>query len=112
MSRRAESSGIRLTQFDASTIKGMLRRGDRQHDIAAWFGVNGGRIAEISTGRNYWWVDAAASTHLPPPGPYPCGRESLAALEALHQARQALAAAESMVRGQLVGLVSGQRAHY
>ncbi|MBR0868654.1 hypothetical protein JQ640_45705, partial [Bradyrhizobium diazoefficiens] len=24
---------------------------DRQHDIAAYFGINGGRIAEISTGQ-------------------------------------------------------------
>ena len=42
MSRRAKSSGIRLTEYDAALVKGMLARGDRQHDIAAWFGVNGG----------------------------------------------------------------------
>ena len=28
----------------------MLARGDRQHDIASYFGVNGGRIGEIATG--------------------------------------------------------------
>jgi hypothetical protein len=28
----------------------MLARGDRQHDIALYFGVNGGRIGEIATG--------------------------------------------------------------
>jgi hypothetical protein len=27
----------------------MIVRGDRQSDIAAYFGVNGGRIAEINT---------------------------------------------------------------
>jgi hypothetical protein len=42
MSRRAQPSGITLSVADAALIKGMLRRGDRQHDIAAWFGVNGG----------------------------------------------------------------------
>jgi hypothetical protein len=30
----------------------MLARGDRQHDIASYFGVNGGRIGEIATGDN------------------------------------------------------------
>ena len=32
--------------IDAAVVKGMLLRGDRRHDIAAWFGVSG-RIAEI-----------------------------------------------------------------
>ena len=50
MRNRAESSGITLSTADAALIKGMLLRGDRQHDIAAWFGVNGGRVAEIATG--------------------------------------------------------------
>ena len=44
---RATASGISLTETDAALVKGMLRRGDRQHDIAAWFGVNGGRIARL-----------------------------------------------------------------
>ena len=38
---------------DAAVVKGMLSRGDRQHDIAAWFGVNGGRIAEIHSGEKF-----------------------------------------------------------
>ena len=46
----APPSGNRLDEDDAAVVKGMLARGDRQHDIAAWFGVNGGRIGEISTG--------------------------------------------------------------
>jgi hypothetical protein len=49
MSRRAEPSGITLDESDAAIIKGMLARGDRQHDIAAWFGVNAGRVAEIAS---------------------------------------------------------------
>lgn len=39
-----------LSDGEISIIKGMIRRGDRQHDIAAYFGVNGGRIGEVSTG--------------------------------------------------------------
>ena len=47
---RASASGIRLNEGDAAIVKGMIGRGDRQHDIAAWFGVNGGRIGEIASG--------------------------------------------------------------
>ncbi|TXL79502.1 hypothetical protein FHP25_06035 [Vineibacter terrae] len=35
---------------ETQIIKGMLLRGDKQHDIAAYFGENGGRIAEVATG--------------------------------------------------------------
>ena len=53
----------------------MLLRGDRQHDIASWFGVNGGRIAEISKGTKY--LDVQPQTKkLPPPGPYLSGQAS------------------------------------
>jgi hypothetical protein len=47
----------------------MLDRKDKQHDIAAFFGVNGGRIADISTGKTFPNV-AAYRGELPPPGPY------------------------------------------
>ena len=65
MTRRASPSGISLTDRDAAVIKGMLIRGDRQHDIAAWFGVNSARIAEIANdvapdsypvGLRVWWL--------------------------------------------------------
>ena len=72
---RAEESGMILTEEDASVVKGMLLRGDRQHDIAAWFGVNGGRIAEISTGKKFSNV-AAQDKKLPHVGPYLSGRQS------------------------------------
>ena len=39
-----------LTDEEIAIVKGMIVRGDRQHDIAAYFGVNGGRIGEISKG--------------------------------------------------------------
>lgn len=50
-------------------IKGMLDRGDLQQDIAAFFGLNSGRIAEINTGQKHADVPAV-SANLPPPGPY------------------------------------------
>lgn len=63
------------TAADASIIKGMLARGDRQADIGAWFGLNHGRINELkkmSTGHAKKFRDVApAPPHaLPPPGPY------------------------------------------
>jgi hypothetical protein len=64
------SPGIRLSRKDAAIVKGMLGRGDRQSDIAAYFKVNGGRISEINTGRMFAGVAPAAPIELPPPGPY------------------------------------------
>ena len=64
---RAPASGIRLSDEDATIVKGMLARGDRQHDIAAWFGVNGGRIANVATGKTYANVPIAAPERLPHP---------------------------------------------
>lgn len=95
---RASNSGIRLTESDAALVKAMLARGDRQHDIAAWFGVNGGRIAEIAMGRRFGAVAPADRANLPPRGPYPSGRDATIALNALVAARQALASAETIVR--------------
>jgi hypothetical protein len=92
---RAESSGVKLNEADAAIVKGMLNRGDRQHDIAAWFGVNGGRIAEIATGYAFNWVRPAEADQLPPVGPYPSGRIGLQAQRALDDALNALASAEA-----------------
>lgn len=75
MGCRAKPSGITLDSGDAAIVKGMLARGDRQHDVAAWFGVNGGRIAEIAIGSKFSDVRAASSADLPPAGPYLSGRE-------------------------------------
>ena len=95
---RAPNSGISLTEQDAALVKAMLARGDRQHDIAAWFGVNGGRIAEIATRRKFRSVEPADRSNLPPKGPYPSGRDAAIALNALVAARQAIASAEAVVR--------------
>jgi len=70
MGKRADASGRTLTASDAALIRGMIRRGDRHHDIAAFFGVNQGRIAEIKDGSRHRGVVAADPEDLPPPGPY------------------------------------------
>lgn len=95
MPYRADPSGISLTEADAAVVKGMLNRGDRQHDIAAWFGVNSGRIAEIATGHRFHNVQPAANHLLPPKGPYLPGREAAEAVEALQAARAALVQVEA-----------------
>jgi hypothetical protein len=99
--KRANPSGISLTDSDAAIAKGMLARGDRQHDVAAWFGVNGGRIADIATGAKFSWVAPALTNELPPPGPYLNGRAAHAAVIALAGARAALAMAERQIRIQI-----------
>lgn len=65
---RAKASGYTLTNSDASIVLGMVARGDRDHDIAAWFGVNQGRIAEVKAG-SHGSVAAAPANTLPPKGP-------------------------------------------
>lgn len=97
MRNRAKPSGVTLDQIDAAIVKGMLARGDRQHDIAAWFGVNGGRIAEIASGQKFSDVSPAALSSLPPEGPYLSGREAAVVQAALSQAQHALANAEALL---------------
>lgn len=65
---RGQASGYTLTNRDAATVLGMAARGDRDHDIAAWFGVNQGRIAEVKSG-SYGSISAASPETLPPKGP-------------------------------------------
>ena len=60
-----------FTYRETQVVKGMLARGDKQHDIAAFFGVNGGRVAEVANGScDYPTAPAAEEAKLPPPGPY------------------------------------------
>ena len=70
MGTRVEPSGLGLTAADAALIRGMIDRGDRHHDIAAFFGVNQGRIAEIKSGCRFAGIPAASAQDLPPKGPY------------------------------------------
>lgn len=60
-----------LNHRETRIVKGMLLRGDRQHDIAAYFGVNAGRVAEVATGDcTYPNAPTMEPDKLPPPGPY------------------------------------------
>lgn len=70
MGSRAESSGLTLTAQDAALIRGMIERGDRHHDIAAFFGVNQGRIAEVKDRKRFAAIVPADHEELPPKGPY------------------------------------------
>lgn len=59
---------------DVSLIRGMVARGDKQHDIAAWFGENQARIVEADKGQ-HGQHPAAPAAELPPKGaPGPKGR--------------------------------------
>ena len=42
-----------VTPEMAARIKTLLKLGLKQHDIAAQFGINQGRVSEINTGRLY-----------------------------------------------------------
>jgi hypothetical protein len=77
-----------LDDQEIAIVKGMLLRGDRQHDIAAYFGENGGRIGEINTGKRGEGVSAAQPNMLPPPGPYLAGRSALRARDTLVALRE------------------------
>lgn len=66
---KGKASGYTLVKTDAPIIFGMVARDDRDHDIAAWFGVNQGRIAEVKDGSKFGIVGAAHASQLPPSGP-------------------------------------------
>lgn len=74
---------------EISIIKGMLARGDKQQDIAAFFGVNGGRISEINTGQcdDAAGVQPAHESELPPAGPIMAGRSALQMRDTLRALR-------------------------
>ncbi|WP_143531744.1 hypothetical protein [Xaviernesmea oryzae] len=57
-----------LSTHDAKIVIGMVARGDDQHNVAAWFGENPGRVAEALQGK-YGTTEAAPSSELPPSGP-------------------------------------------
>jgi hypothetical protein len=82
---RGKASGITLWKDDARVVLGMVARGDRDHDIAAWFGVNQGRIAEVKAGE-FGELIAASTDQLPPSGPPGIkGRRLRAALENIRE---------------------------
>jgi hypothetical protein len=55
-----------LSNQDAAVIKGMLARGDFQHDIAAHFNENPARVAEIKSGEKFNNVKPADAATIPP----------------------------------------------
>jgi hypothetical protein len=92
---RAPTSGITLGYRETCVVKGMLARGDRQHDIASYFGVNGGRIGEIATGdNNYPNAQPTPEADLPPPGPYMTKFAVQGVIDTLNEAIEALDLAE------------------
>ena len=96
--RRAPPNGNCLNEADAAIVKSMIARGDIYAEIANWFGVNPGRIAEVATGQSFRDVVAAEYHELPPPGPYATPRELAAVAKALSQAQLAIADAERLIR--------------
>jgi len=94
--KRARPSGIRLTELDASRVKAMLERRDRMHDIAAWFSVNSGRIAEVKSGERHASAPQASREELDPPGPP--GRIARIALRALEDISQVLRESDGIER--------------
>ena len=78
-----------LSLKDGQIIMGMLDRGDHNHDIAAWFGENPGRVAEVKDGTAFGKIAADPAITLPPKGPpgikgrrlYAYARDALAALQ-------------------------------
>jgi hypothetical protein len=86
----------------------MIARGDRHHDIAAWFGVNQRRIAEVNGGAIYADVPSAPAQSLPPPGPYSSGRPAHRAISTLEDAKLALDQAEVTVHDALKEIRRGR----
>lgn len=64
---KARRSGIVVTPEMVPLIFGMLARGDRNHDVAAWFGLNQGRMKETKDG-DYGRPAPAPEDELPPAG--------------------------------------------
>jgi len=64
----AKKSGLRIGKADLPIVLGMVARNDRRHDIAAWFGVNQGRIKNAQDGA-YGIADPAPAKDLPQRGP-------------------------------------------
>lgn len=94
----AERSGIKLTEKDASIILGLVKRGDRKHDISAFFGINTGRIYDIIDRKMFPDATPAPDHLLPPPGPYLSGRSSMEALKVLKSVEKTLQIQLELVR--------------
>ncbi len=77
----AGKRGLNLSIADIPVALGMVARGDRKQDIAAWFGVNPARIAEAIAGK-YGTPPLPPAHTLPPVGsPGVKGRRVRAAIQ-------------------------------
>jgi hypothetical protein len=80
---RGDASGITVTPADVPIIIGMITRGDRLQDIAAWFGLNQARIPETEAGK-FGPPQTTPEVKLPPKGPPgPKGRELRETIDAV-----------------------------
>jgi hypothetical protein len=85
-----------ITAEQAAIVKGLLIRNEKQHDIAAYFGENPGRIADIAKGRKYPDVVPASKGKLPTPSQLlPWGFIMAEARKAIQIARVGLQSAEA-----------------
>lgn len=57
-----------LTTNDGKIIVAMAARGDKHHDIAAHFGENQARVAEVLSGQMFGPLSAAPADQIPPKG--------------------------------------------
>lgn len=103
---RAPASGNSIDEESAAVVKGMLQRGDRQHDIAAWFGVNGGRIGEISSGESHPEI-LPETENLPPQGPYNTAQVVFEARQQLVNIKEELDALSLLLGEQIDRLSTG-----
>ncbi|WP_193183668.1 hypothetical protein [Nisaea sediminum] len=85
---KAHRSGITVQQSDVPIILAMVAREDRRHDIAAWFGLNQGRIKEVEDGK-FGTSKLADEKELPPSGSP--GPKALNLRRAVQEASDALA---------------------
>lgn len=86
-----------LTADEASIAKAMLARGDCNFDVAYWFGVAEEEIEQLANGSALAGAEAAATSTLPPPGPYPPIRAVRSAVAALERALDDLNVARAAI---------------
>ena len=88
MVQRVVRSGITLSSSIISKVLSMVERGDRRHDIAAWFGLNQGRIKEVEKG-DHGTPPLAPENQLPPSGsPGPKAQQLRRAVEKVRRILQ------------------------
>jgi hypothetical protein len=89
-----------LTLDQVAIAKGLLARGEKQHDIAAFLGCNGGRVAEIKTGAKHADVKPAAKKDLPTSADMASGHALFLAEQAIHRAMLGLQQALAYIQEQ------------